>query len=162
MAKLGDIKDTTSNIVSIITELGSPDTIQSLDRIKETAKTVEGIMESLKDPGMVKNIENMRLASESMQNAAAKMNEAVSQLKESGIIEEAKETTKSVRSKLNSFGDGDNSSQNLKDMVIAFKEMIQSVKALVDEIKIAVPSFSFTSQSTNLVESTKNEAREDL
>ena len=162
MAKLGDIKDTTSNIVSIITELGSPDTIQSLDRIKETAKTVEGIMESLKDPGMVKNIENMRLASESMQNAAAKMNEAVSQLKESGIIEEAKETTKSVRSKLNSFGDGDNGSQNLKDMVIALKEMIQSVKALVDEIKIVVPSFSFTNQSTNLVESTKNEAREDL
>jgi hypothetical protein len=160
MAKLGDIKDTTSNIVSIITELGSPDTIQSLDRIKETAKAVEGIMESLKDPGMVKNIENMRLASESMQNAAAKMNEAVSQLKESGIIEEAKETTKSVRSKLNSFSDSD--SQNLKDMVIALKEMTQSVKALVDEIKIAVPSFSFTSQSTNLVESTKNEAREDL
>ena len=160
MAKLGDIKDTTSNIVSIITELGSPDTIQSLDRIKETAKAVEGIMESLKDPGMVKNIENMRLASESMQNAAAKMNEAVSQLKESGIIEEAKETTKSVRSKLNSFSDSD--SQNLKDMVIALKEMTQSVKALVDEIKIAIPSFSFTSQSTNLVESTKNKAKEDL
>jgi predicted transcriptional regulator len=160
MAKLGDIKDTTSNIVSIITELGSPDTIQSLDRIKETAKTVEGIMQSLKDPAMVKNIENMRFASESMQNAAAKMNDAVSKLKESGIIEEAKETTKSVRSKLNSFSDSD--SQNLKDMVIALKEMTQSVKALVDEIKIAIPSFSFTSQSTNLVESTKNKAKEDL
>src|ERR671933_168247 len=160
MAKLGDIKDTTSNIVSIITELGSPDTIQSLDRIKETAKTVEGIMQSLKDPAMVKNIEKMRFASESMQNAAAKMNDAVSKLKESGIIEEAKETTKSVRSKLNSFSDSD--SQNLKDMVIALKEMTQSVKALVDEIKIAIPSFSFTSQSTNLVESTKNKAKEDL
>ena len=160
MAKLGDIKDTTSNIVSIITELGSPDTIQSLDRIKETAKTVEGIMQSLKDPAMVKNIENMRFASESMQNAAAKMNDAVSKLKESGIIEEAKETTKSVRSKLNSFSDSD--SQNLKDMVIALKEMTQSVKALVDEIKMAIPSFSFTSQSTNLVESTKNKAKEDL
>ena len=160
MAKLGNIKDTTSNIVSIITELGSPDTIQSLDRIKETAKTVEGIMQSLKDPAMVKNIENMRFASESMQNAAAKMNDAVSKLKESGIIEEAKETTKSVRSKLNSFSDSD--SQNLKDMVIALKEMTQSVKALVDEIKIAIPSFSFTSQSTNLVESTKNKAKEGL
>ena len=149
MAKLGDIKDTTSNLVSIIAELGSPGTIQSLDKIKETAKTVEGILESLKDPGIVKNIENMRLASESMQNAAAKMNDTISQLKETGIIEEAKETTKSVRSKLNSFsGSGDNDSQNLKDMVIALKDMIQSVKALVDEIKLAVPSFSFTSQST--------------
>src|SRR5919198_3596904 len=140
MAKLGDIKDTTSNIVSIITELGSPDMIQSLDKIKETAKTVQGIMQSLKDPAMVKNIENMRFASESMQNAAAKMNDAVSKLKESGIIEEAKETTKSVRSKLNSFSDDDNGSQNLKDMVITLKETIQSVKALVEEIKITIPS----------------------
>jgi methyl-accepting chemotaxis protein len=159
MTKLGDIKDTTSNIVSIITELGSHETIESLDKIKETAKTVEGIMESLKDPEMVKNIENIRLTSEAMRNAAAKMNDAVSQLKETGIIEEAKETTISVRTKVNSFRSGDNG-QNLKDMIIELKDMIRSVKNLADEIKLAVPSFSFSSSNQSTLINTKNKVKE--
>src|SRR5919198_989103 len=156
MTKLGDIKDTTSNIVSIITELGSHDTIESLDKIKETAKTVEGIMESLKDPEMIKNIENIRLTSEAMQNAAVKMNDAVSQLKETGIIEEAKETTRAVRSKINSFSSSDNT-QNLKDMIVELKDMMRSVKELSDEIKLAVPYFSFSSSQQSTLIKTKKQ-----
>ena len=141
--KLKDIKETSSDGVKIITELGSPQTAQTFDKIKETAKTVQGIMESFKDPGMVRNIENIRIMSETMENLSERMKNAVSEFKTTGIIDETKETTRVIKKKMDSISNSDsNTSQNLKELTLAFKDMVQSIKDLADELKLTAVSAS--------------------
>jgi hypothetical protein len=139
--KLKDIKETSSDGVKIITELGSPQTAQTFDKIKETAKTVQGIMESFKDPGMVRNIENIRIMSETMENLSERMKNAVSEFKTTGIIDETKETTRVIKKKMDSISNSNNS-QNLKELTLAFKDMVQSIKDLADELKLTAVSAS--------------------
>ena len=139
--KLKDIKETSSDGVKIITELGSPQTAQTFDKIKETAKTVQGIMESFKDPGMVRNIENIRIMSENMENLSERMKNAVSEFKTTGIIDETKETTRVIKKKMDSISNSNNS-QNLKELTLAFKDVVQSIKDLADEMKLTAVSAS--------------------
>src|SRR5919202_327944 len=101
--KLKDIKETSSGGVKIITELGSPHTAQTFDKIKETAKTVQVIMESFKDPGMVRNIENIRIMSETMENLSERVKNTASELKTTGIIDETKQTTRAIKKKMDSL-----------------------------------------------------------
>ena len=110
---------------------------------KETAKTVQGIMESFKDPGMVRNIENIRIMSETMENLSERMKNAVSEFKTTGIIDETKETTRIIKKKMDSISNSDsNNSQNLKELTLAFKDMVQSIKDLADELKLTAVSAS--------------------
>ncbi|HVX02288.1 MAG TPA: hypothetical protein VHA09_03975, partial [Nitrososphaera sp.] len=84
--KLRDIKETASNAIEIIHEIGTPEVRDSLDRIKDTTKEVKEIIEALSTPEMVKNMENIRLMAESMQDAASRMENTFKEIKESGVL----------------------------------------------------------------------------
>jgi len=109
----------------ILTELGSPGMMESLEKIKEIATTIQEIEDSLKDPPMLKNIENMNLSSEAMQNAAVNIRTIRSELDAAGIIEEGRIT--SALSK---------EIQNLTDLTTSFKDIAHSVKKLMEELKL--------------------------
>ena len=111
--------------LKILTELGSPGMMESLEKIKEIATTIQEIEDSLKDPPMLKNIENMNLSSEAMQNAAVNIRTIRSELDAAGIIEEGRIT--SALSK---------EIQNLTDLTTSFKDIVRSVKGLMDELKL--------------------------
>lgn len=147
--KLKDIKETASNAVDIIAEFGTPQTIESLDKIKETAKTAQHIMEIFKDPEMVKSIENIRLTSEAINSAGDKVKKVASELNATGIIDETKETAKSIKNKLDYFGGNSNNNQNLHELATALKDTVQSLRHLADELKATVRSSSSTSNQTN-------------
>src|ERR687892_203430 len=132
--KLKDIKKTTSDAVEIIRELGSPDVQNSLEKIRDTAKVGSEIIKSLKDPAMVTNIENIRKTAESFENSSASIERATIELKNSGILEETRETIKSARNTISSVGD----SKNIGETMDAIKEMLRSISALVDELKLTV------------------------
>ena len=134
--RLKDIKETASDAVEIIRELGSPDVQESLEKIREVAKTAREIIESLKDPAMVTNIENMRKAAESIENTGARMEKVTTELKNSGVLDEAKETMKSARGTISSMGDA----KNMGETMDAIKEMLRSISGLVDELKFTVVS----------------------
>jgi hypothetical protein len=134
--KLRDIKETTSNAAEIIRQFGTPEMQTSLDKIKETARTAQSIIESLKDPEMVKNIENLRLTAETMQNMSMKAENMVKEIKQTGVIDEASATIKSVRNTMDSV-DGN---QNFAEIISAIREMLQSLRSLIDELKITVAS----------------------
>ena len=151
--KLKDIKDTASDAVEILHELGTPGVQASLDRIRETAKMAREVIESLKDPEMVKNIENIRLTAEAMQNASMKIENIVLDIKQTGVIDEAKETIKSARNTMNSL----DNKQNFAEMTNDIKEMLKSIGGLVDELKVTVAS-SKKSGSFRNIENVVNEA----
>jgi cell fate (sporulation/competence/biofilm development) regulator YmcA (YheA/YmcA/DUF963 family) len=132
--RLKDIKETASDAVEIIRELGSPDVQESLEKIRDTAKVGSEIIKSLKDPAMVTNIENIRKMAESFENTSASIERVTMELKNSGVLEETRETIKSAKNAINSVSD----SKNMGETMNALKEMLLSISELVDELKLTV------------------------
>jgi lipid A disaccharide synthetase len=127
--KLKDIKEISSDSVRIITEFGSPGMTESLNKIKEIASVIQETTKSFEDPQMVKNIENMRNAFEGMKDAGDRMKSVFAEVKETGIIDEAKNMANSVKNMAGS------NNQDLKELINTFKDTMRSVKSLANEIK---------------------------
>ncbi len=83
---------------------------------------------------MVTNIENIRKMTESFENSTAKIERVTIELKNSGILDETRETIKSAKNTISSVGD----SKNIGETMDAIKEMLRSISALVDELKLTV------------------------
>jgi hypothetical protein len=132
--KLKDVKKTASDAVEIIRELGSPDVQNSLEKIRDTAKVGNEIIKSLKEPAMVTNIENIRKTTESFEKTSASLEKVTMELKNSGVLDETRETIKSAKNTISSVGD----SKNIGETMDALKEMLLSISALVDELKLIV------------------------
>lgn len=156
--KLHDIKETASDAVEILRQIGTPGVQESMDKVRQTATIAKEIMESLKSPEMVKNIENIRLITDNMNEASTKMQDTMKQLRETGVIDEAKELIKSAKGKINSFGgssEGGISGQDLRDVTKAVKEMLESIRGLADELKITVASSKKSGTIRNIEEAVK-------
>jgi predicted SpoU family rRNA methylase len=152
--KLKDIKKTTSDAVEIIRELGSPDVQNSLEKIRDTAKVGNEIIKSLGEPAMVTNIENIRKTTESFEKSTARIETVTMELKNSGVLDEARETIKSAKNTLISVGD----SKNIGETMDALKEMLRAISGLVDELKLTVVE-SKESGTINNIEETIQETR---
>jgi hypothetical protein len=175
--KLHDIKETASDAVAIMRELGTPGVQESFEVIRETAKIAKEIMETMKTPEWQQNIENFRLISENMNSVSARMDKTTAGLKETGIIDDTKGLINTVRSKMGSFGGGGGvgadgqqsaaaggggggrgiSGQDLKDLSTSFKEMLEAIKALAWELRLTVEE-SKKSGTLHNVEETYREA----
>jgi hypothetical protein len=155
--KLHDIKETASDAVAIMRELGTPGVQESFEVIREIAKIAKEITETMQTPEWQQNIENIRLISENMNSVSARVDRTTAGLKETGIFDDAKELISTVRTKMGSFGgsagaDGQQSGaataaaaggggisgQDLKDLSTSFKEMLEAVKALASELRLTV------------------------
>jgi len=157
-SKIHDIKQTASNAVEIMRQIGTPGVQDSLSKVKETATIVNEIIQGLKTPEIVKNIENLRLISENMNEASTKMQNTLQQLRETGVIDEAAELIKSTKGKIDSFDDGGEGSingQDLRDVSTATKEMLVSIKDLMIELKVTVASSKKSETIRNVKETIK-------
>lgn len=156
--KLNDIRETVSGASEIMRQIGTPGVLESLNKVKETAAQVNEIMQSLKSPEMVKNIENFRLISENMNEASTKMQNTVQQLRETGVIDETSDLITSAKGKLSSFCDGGENGINGQDLrAVSFttKEMLVSIKDLVNELTVTVASSKNSGVIRNVTESIK-------
>jgi cob(I)alamin adenosyltransferase len=117
-------------------ELGSSEVHNSLERIRETATIAQSIIESFKDRQMMKNLENLRITTEVMQNITVKVEKMVKEIKQTGVIDEASTTIKSARNTIASS----ETNQNLAEMISAIREMLQSIGGLLEELKITIAS----------------------
>jgi len=134
--KLKDIRDTASDAVEILRELGTPGVQESLDKAKEIAIIAKEIMETMKTPEWRQNLENIQLISQNMNSASSQIGDAMKELKETGVIEDAQQLIKSAKTKLDFLGEGGIGSQDLRELSASFKEMLQSIKGLTDELKL--------------------------
>jgi len=132
-SKLKEIKETVSGAVEIMRQIRSPGVQESFGNIMDTTKIVKEIIESLKTPEMVKNIENVRLISENMKDASVKIQNTLFHLEDIGVLTEARGLARTAKNTMNSFSD---SGQDLHEISISIKEMFQSVRILVDELRV--------------------------
>jgi uncharacterized coiled-coil DUF342 family protein len=143
--KLREIRDTTSDAVSIIRELGSPDVQESLSKILETAKVAREIVNNFKTAEFVKNIENIRLTAESVQDSSMKIENAVIEMKRTGIFDETRETIKSVNRAFDTVG-GD---KGFGEISNTLKETLTSIRDLVNELKAALATSKASGTARN-------------
>ena len=127
--KLKDIKEISSDSVRIITEFGSPGMTESLNTMKQIASVIQETTKSFEDPQMVENIDNMRKTFEGMKDAGDRMKNVFAEVKETGVMDEAKDMADSVK---NMAG---YNNQNLKELINTFKDTMRSVKSLANELK---------------------------
>lgn len=158
-SKLRDIKETASDAVEIMRELGTPGVQETFDKIREIAVIAKEIMETMKTPEWQQNIENIRLITDNMNTASARMDNAVKELKQTGVVDDAKELIKSARSKIDSFGGGTDgggiTSQDLHEVSSSFKEMLVSIRGLIDELKMTVAESKRSGTFHNIEEAVK-------
>jgi len=98
------------------------------------------------------------LISENMNEASTKMQNTLQQLRETGVIDEATELIKSTKGKIDSFDDGGEGSingQDLRDVSTATKEMLVSLKDLMNELKVTVASSKKSETIRNVKETIK-------
>lgn len=132
--KLTEIKETTSDAVSIIRELGSPGVQESLGKILETTNAAKEIMETFKTPEFMKNLENIKLTAESIQNSSIRIENAVIEIKQTGVFEQARETLKSANRTFGTVSD----SGGLGEISDTLKATLNSITELVNELKAAL------------------------
>jgi hypothetical protein len=107
------------------TELNIRGVYRSLKMIYQTTKEARGMMESLKEPEMKKNMNNMQLAAETMQNTKKNLDSSIQEIKMTGVIEEAPELLRAVRENKSS----------MSEVTSAVKEMRASITALRNELR---------------------------
>ena len=151
--KLRDIKETVSGAVELMQQLGKPGMQESFSKILDSAMVAKEIIKDLKTPEMVRNIENFRLISENMNQASTIMQHTLKNLEETGVITETKGLIKSAKGAVDSFGEN---SQDLPQMGAAIKEMINSVRGLVDELKLSVMDFKNSGAGQSIQETVKD------
>jgi hypothetical protein len=139
--KLHDIKETASDAVEILREIGTPGVQETFDKIREVAIIGRDIMQIMKEPEWQKNIENMRLISQNFNEASERMDRTMKEIRETGVIEEAKGLMTSAREMMGSFKSGDGQSigmQDIQAVAVSLKEMFESMKGLSDEIRLTI------------------------
>ena len=128
--RLSDIKEISSDSVRLITEFGSPGMIKSLHKIKEIASIVQEITDFIEEPQMANNIELMRTVFERVQNAGDRIRAVSIQVNKTNIINNTTNLAVYVKNKMDTESD-----QNLKELIIAFKDLTRSFQSLSDELK---------------------------
>ena len=160
--KLHDIKETASDAATIMRELAHPGVHESFEVIREIAVIAKDIMETMKSPEWQQNMENIRVISENINSVSARMDKTSSELKGTGIVDDAKDLISTIRTKMGSFssegqqsaagGRGGISGQDLKELSTSFKEMLEAVKALASELKVTVEESKKTGTVHNIQE----------
>jgi hypothetical protein len=155
-SKLKDIKDTASDAVEILRELGTQDVQQSLDKAREIAIIVKEIMETLKTPEWQKNLENITLLSQNMNSLSSRLSDTVKEIKETGILEDSQQLIKTAKAKIDSFGgEGGVGGKDLRELSVGVNEMLQSIRGLVDELRTTVAEVKKTRTFSNIQETIK-------
>ncbi len=143
--RLKDIRETTSDAVSIIRELGAPGVQESLGKILETTKAAKEIVDALKEPEFVKNIENIKLTTESMQDVSIKIENTVREMKQTGVLEQTREAIRTANNVMDSLS----TNKDFGEMNEILKATLSSIRDLVDELKLIAVSSKKTGTLNN-------------
>ena len=150
--KLSEIKGTVSDAAELMRLIGNPGVMESLNKVKDTAKIVNEIIQGLNTQEMVKNIENFRMFSENMRETSGKMENTMNHLRETNVMYDASDLMKSIKRKIDSFDNESESinGQDLRDVTVASKEMMLSVKDMINEITLCIEASKKSATARNV------------
>jgi hypothetical protein len=151
--KLHNIKETASDAVAIMRELGTPGVQESFEVIREIAVIAKEIMETMKTPEWQQNMENIRVISQNINSVSTTMDKTTTGLKETGVIDDAKDLISDSQQSAGGGGPKAGiSGQDLKDLSTSFKETLEAVKALAWELRVTVEDSKKSGTMRNIEE----------
>jgi uncharacterized membrane protein YdfJ with MMPL/SSD domain len=150
-SKLREIKETASDAVEVVKEMGTPEFRDSLDKVRETTAQAKEIITMIQTPEMQQNIENIRSTAEAFQSAAASLENVVKQFKGSGLGENFKHTSDLVKDAIDTV----KMLQSNKESMAEFSATIRSLRELFDEIKTSISDSKRSGIVRNLKETAK-------
>ena len=104
------------------------------------------MVDALKEPEFVKNIENIRLTTESMQDASIKIENTIREMKQTGVLEQAREAIRTANNVLDSLS----TTKDFGEMNEILKATLRaSIRILVDELKLIAVSSKKTGTLNN-------------
>jgi FtsZ-binding cell division protein ZapB len=151
-SKLREIKETASDAVEVVKEIGTPEFRDSLDKVRQTTAEAKEIITLLQTPEMQQIIGDMRSTSQAFQSAASSMESVVKQFKGSGLGENFKHTSDMVKDAIDTI----KMLQSNKESMAEFNETIRSLRELFDEIRTAISD----SKRSGMVRDLKATARD--
>jgi hypothetical protein len=107
------------------TELNIRGVYRSLKLIYQINQEVKETRKSLGEPRMIKNMNNMHLAAETMHIASKNLDSSIQEIKRTGVFEKASELLRIARENKSSMG----------EVTSAVKEMRVSITALRNELR---------------------------
>ena len=129
-SKIRDIKETISYAGQIMRQIREPQGLESFNKIVDIGMVAKEIIDSLKSPEMMKNIENFRLISENINESATKIENVMTQLEKTGIIQVTKELVQSTKNTVDSIG----TSQEFHEIGLTIKGIFKSIRTIADEL----------------------------
>ncbi|HEY7733164.1 MAG TPA: hypothetical protein VIB07_00055 [Nitrososphaera sp.] len=151
-SKLREIKETASDAVEVVKEIGTPEFRDSLDKVRQTTAEAKEIITLIQTPEMQQNIGNIRSTAEAFQSAANSIENVVKQFKDSGLGDNFKHTSDIVKDAIDTV----KMLQSNKESMAEFNETIRSLRQLFDEIKTAISD----SKRSGMVRDLKATARD--
>jgi DNA repair ATPase RecN len=107
------------------TKLSIRGVYRSLKMIYEINREVKETRKSLGEPELIKNMNNMRLAAETMQNTSKTLDGSIQEIKSTGVFNEASELLRITHENKSS----------MSEVISAVKEMRVSITALRNELR---------------------------
>ena len=98
---------------------------RSLKMIYQINQEVKETTKFLGEPEMIKNMNNMRLAAETMQNASKNLDSSIQEINRTGVFEQASEILRVARENKSS----------MSEVTSALKEIQISITALRNELR---------------------------
>jgi uncharacterized phage infection (PIP) family protein YhgE len=151
-SKLREIKETASDAVEVVKEIGTPEFRDSLDKVRQTTAEAKEIITLIQTPEMQQNITNIRSTAEAFQSAATSIENVVKQFKGSGLGDNFKHTSDMVKDAIDTV----KMLQSNKESIAEFNETIRSLRELFDEIRTAISD----SKRSGMVRDLKETARD--
>jgi hypothetical protein len=151
-SKLREIKETASDAVEVVKEIGTPEFRDSLDKVRQTTAEAKEIITLLQTPEMQQNIGNICSTAEAFQSAASSMERIVEQFKGSGLGENFKHTSDMMKDVIDTI----RMLQSNKESMAELNETIRSLRELFDEIRTAISD----SKRAGMVRDLKETARD--
>ena len=102
-------------------------------------------VDKLKEPEFVKNIENIRLTTESIQEASSKIENTIHEIKQTGVLDQAREAIRSTNNVLDTFS----GNKDLAEGTEIMKATLSSIRDLVDELRLIAISSKKTGTLSN-------------
>jgi hypothetical protein len=128
-SKIRDIRETISFAGQIMRQIREPQGLESFNKIVDIGTVAKEIIDSLKSPEMVKNIENFRLISQNINESATKIQNVLTQLEGTGIIQVTKELVQSTKNTVDSIG----TSQEFHEMGVTIRGVFKSIRTIAAE-----------------------------
>lgn len=135
--KLRDIRETASDAVTLVKEIGTPEVRDSLAKVRDTTVQVREIVVLLQTAEMRHTIESISSLAENLQLVSSSLEKMTSRLGSAGTAEKMNKITTLLQDMLDTLrilGSDKEMNSEFKETLVAFRSLIEEVRTSIHDL----------------------------